>query len=287
MDFQQLKTFLEVCRTRHFGHAAQQLYLTQSAVSFRIRQLESQLGTPLFVRHRNNLQLTVAGEKLRDHAEHILALWQQARQDVSSQSDQTRALSLASTAAVWQAWLTEHFIGLLGQRPETHWRTETLPNEQLIRRLLEHTLDLAVLTDPPKVDELQYRPLTDLSLVLLAPKGCDPHSTVPYVLVDWGNRFLLQHSSLFKQAPASVLHSADLGLVTAYMHRHRGCALLPESWLDGDHSPWQRQANPVHIEQTLYLAFHSNHPDIGTLQPVMDGLAPPAEPAYPKPDHES
>ncbi|MDI5829441.1 LysR family transcriptional regulator, partial [Salmonella enterica subsp. enterica serovar Kentucky] len=42
---------------------AEALYLTQSAVSFRIRQLENQLGVNLFTRHRNNIRLTTAGEK--------------------------------------------------------------------------------------------------------------------------------------------------------------------------------------------------------------------------------
>ena len=64
MDTELLKTFLEVSRTRHFGRAAEALYLTQSAVSFRIRQLENQLGVNLFTRHRNNIRLTTAGEKL-------------------------------------------------------------------------------------------------------------------------------------------------------------------------------------------------------------------------------
>ena len=49
MDTELLKTFLEVSRTRHFGRAAESLYLTQSAVSFRIRQLENQLGVNLFI----------------------------------------------------------------------------------------------------------------------------------------------------------------------------------------------------------------------------------------------
>lgn len=272
MDFQQLKTFLEVCRTRHFGHAAQQLYLTQSAVSFRIRQLEAQLGTPLFIRHRNNLQLTAAGEKLRDHAEHILALWQQARLDVSSQSDQNTALSLASTASIWQGWLTPRFVTLQEQWPGIHWRTETLPNEQLIRRLLDRSLDLAILTDPPKVDELHHQLLAEISLAMLAPAGTDPDAIEPYALVDWGNQFLLHHSSHFKQAPQPVLQSADLMLVEAFVRQHGGCALLPENWLMQRPGHWQRQNNAVHITQPLYLAFHSNHPDIGTLQPVLDRL---------------
>ncbi len=50
MDTELLRTFIEVSKTRHFGRAAENLYLTQSAVSFRIRQLEQQLGVSLFAR---------------------------------------------------------------------------------------------------------------------------------------------------------------------------------------------------------------------------------------------
>ncbi len=75
MDTELLKTFLEVSRTRHFGRAAEALYLTQSAVSFRIRQLENQLGVNLFTRHRNNIRLTSAGETatLRRNPDEYLA----------------------------------------------------------------------------------------------------------------------------------------------------------------------------------------------------------------------
>ena len=52
MDTDLLKTFIEVSKTRHFGKAAENLYVTQAAVSSRIRQLESRLGVELFSRRR-------------------------------------------------------------------------------------------------------------------------------------------------------------------------------------------------------------------------------------------
>ncbi len=76
MDSDLLRTFLAVQRTRHFAQAAEQLYLTPSAVSFRIRQLETELGVSLFHRRRSNIQLTAAGERLVAHAEALLAGWQ-------------------------------------------------------------------------------------------------------------------------------------------------------------------------------------------------------------------
>ncbi len=82
MDTELLKTFLEVSRTRHFGRAAEALYLTQSAVSFRIRQLENQLGVNLFTRHRNNIRLTSAGERLLPYAESLMSTWLMAKKEV-------------------------------------------------------------------------------------------------------------------------------------------------------------------------------------------------------------
>ncbi len=80
MDTELLKTFLEVHKTRHFGKAAENLYLTQSAVSFRIRQLEQSLGVALFTRFRNNIQLTSAGELLLPHARSVIQAMAAAKQ---------------------------------------------------------------------------------------------------------------------------------------------------------------------------------------------------------------
>lgn len=274
MDIQQLKTFLEVCKTRHFGHAAQNLYLTQSAVSFRIRQLETQLGTPLFNRHRNNLQLTHAGERIKLHAETILTTWERAQQEVSSHDDQHRALTLAASSNAWSAWLGEALGGLHERWPDVHWRAETLTGDQMIRRLLERTLDLAVMTDPPKVDELKTVALRPLTLVMAAPAGVDIDEALAkaYVLVDWGTRFMLDHAKRFDAAPSPVLHTGDARLAMAFARRHQGCAFLPTSLLDAEPDDWQRAEAYGEMHKTLYLARHANHPESDLLEPVIDYL---------------
>ncbi|MGL5484955.1 MAG: LysR family transcriptional regulator, partial [Shewanella sp.] len=95
MDTDLLKTFLEVSRTRHFGKAAENLYLTRSAVSFRVKQLESILGVALFERQRNNIQPTPAGERMLGHAEAVLTAWERAKQDVSLSQLQSLIESIA------------------------------------------------------------------------------------------------------------------------------------------------------------------------------------------------
>ena len=89
VDSELLKTFLEVSRTSHFGKAAETLYLTQSAVSFRIRQLETQVGADLFTRPRNNIQLTEAGERLVPYAEKLMETWLLAKKKFS-RADSTK-----------------------------------------------------------------------------------------------------------------------------------------------------------------------------------------------------
>ena len=95
MDTELLKTFLEVQKTRHFGKAAEHLYLTQSAVSFRIRQLEQSLGVALFSRHRNNIQLTEAGELLLPHAQAVISALQAAKTQLQQQSSVPQRLTVA------------------------------------------------------------------------------------------------------------------------------------------------------------------------------------------------
>lgn len=271
MDLQQLKTFLEVCHTRHFGHAAGNLHLTQSAVSFRIRQLETQLGTALFLRHRNNLQLSVAGERLKTHAEAILASWERARQDVASQSHQAPRVSLAATGPVWTAWLSSALLGLQRALVERHWRAETLSPQLATNQLLERRLDLAVLTDPPKVDELTALPLTPLTLVLAMPAGADPAVAVQaYVQLDWGTRLPPDPITGLDPAVAPRLRTSDLHLALAFVRDQAGCALVPDTLVAGD--GWQRLPQSIEHPCPLYLVHHVGHPDLASLRPVIDYL---------------
>ena len=117
MDSELLKTFLEVSHTKHFGKAAENLYLTQAAVSTRIRQLESQLGVQLFTRLRNNIRLTPAGEKLRPLANANLTLVQRIRQEVAIANNQNQQISIGATPNLWDAFLQQELSKLFSQFP--------------------------------------------------------------------------------------------------------------------------------------------------------------------------
>ena len=120
MDTELLKTFLEVQKTRHFGKAAENLYLTQSAVSFRIRQLEQSLGVPLFNRFRNNIQLTVAGEMLLLHAQAVLSAIHSAKQQIHQNSHPQSRLQLLISSELSGLFQSALLSELLLSFPQPH-----------------------------------------------------------------------------------------------------------------------------------------------------------------------
>lgn len=232
MDTELLKTFMEVSRTRHFGRAAENLYLTQSAVSFRVRQLEGLLGVELFSRQRNNIQLTAAGEKLMPLAESSVALEQKIRREVAAVNGQRQQFSLGATPNVWDALLharLEDVLGALGQMTLTAWSHSS---STLARHILERSIDLIFSFDAPKVDDLMTVEVTQLPLYLVAAKpyaqwqqALEHH----YVMVDWGSSFYSQHSQEIKVQQPPFLQTNTGRIALDCMLANQGAAYMPLS----------------------------------------------------------
>lgn len=232
MDTELLKTFLEVQRTRHFGKAAENLYLTQSAVSFRIRQLEQQLGVNLFSRYRNNIQLTAAGERLLPHAEAMLLALQRARQDVAVSAEQALQLSVAATANIWDAFLLQGFINAQQALPGLSWRAESLGKDQLARQVMERYVDLAILFDAPKIDDMQIDKLGDIRLLPVTSfsgKTALEAMQQQYILVDWGTAFDMQHARCFSDLPPPQLRTGSARIALELIQQCGGSAYLPDT----------------------------------------------------------
>src|ERR1700712_4549767 len=73
LDLRKLRYFVAVADHRHFGRAAEQLYIAQPVLSRQIRALEQELGCALLVRTTRNVQLTPAGEQLQEEARGLFA----------------------------------------------------------------------------------------------------------------------------------------------------------------------------------------------------------------------
>lgn len=82
MELRHLRYFVAVAQELHFAHAAQRLNIEQSPLSRAIKDLEADLGTPLFIRTSRKTRLTHAGERLLQNVPRVFAALQQARDSV-------------------------------------------------------------------------------------------------------------------------------------------------------------------------------------------------------------
>ncbi len=231
MDIGLLKTFLEVRKTRSFGRAADNLFVTQAAVSARIKQLEESLGVKLFLRQRNNLQLTAEGERLLPHAETVLLAWARARQEVELKPDQKSQLTIGSTPGLWIYAYQERLASIVSQIPELALRTEVHTPEELVRLVLERALDVAILYDAPTIPDLTTKPLEKLELVLasnIPNVSAKTALQTNYIYVDWGTAFNVFHAKRFSEVSPAMHHTSMGSIAEAMMKEIKASAFLPE-----------------------------------------------------------
>ncbi|MCW8884460.1 MAG: LysR family transcriptional regulator [Motiliproteus sp.] len=230
MDIELLRTFLEVSKTRHFARAAENLYLTQSAVSFRVKQLEQIVGVDLFIRQRNNIRLTPSGERLVSHAQNMLAAWQLALQDVGVSEQQEMQLSLGGITSLWETFLQSLLPYLAKEFPATLIRTVISSHIELTQSLIENRMDIAVVLDPPNLAELAVHKVGKIELVLVASHEETRIGTIDqlgYVYVNWGTASNIKHAKLFKKPVPAVLHTEHSQIALEYIASQGGAAFLP------------------------------------------------------------
>lgn len=259
MDTELLKTFLEVSRTRHFGRAAEALYLTQSAVSFRIRQLENQLGVNLFTRHRNNIRLTTAGEKLLPYAETLMNTWQAARKEVAHTSRHNE-FSIGASASLWECMLNA-WLGRLYQLQETQsglqFEARIAQRQSLVKQLHERQLDLLITTEAPKMDEFSSQLLGHFTLALYCSSPARKKSELNYLRLEWGPDFQQHETGLIAADEVPVLTTSSAELARQQLSALNGCSWLPVNWAN-EKGGLHTVADSATLSRPLYAIWLQN-----------------------------
>lgn len=232
MDTELLRTFLEVRTTRHFGRAAQNLYITQAAVSARVKQLEEKLGVTLFIRNRNNIQLSSEGERLVPHAEAVLLSLSRAREDLALKDSGSSQIHLGVRTGIWSAVLQGKLHALCDAQPSLAIRLESHQPADITRGLLDRTLDMGILYEPPQLPELECLPVGELTLRMYSSvegQSLAEAMVGNYVYLDWGGGFARFHSRIFGDQPVPVLRSNMNDSAIDYLAARGGACFLPAS----------------------------------------------------------
>lgn len=229
MDLELLRTFLELNRTRHFGRAAEALHITQAAVSSRLKSLEQLLGVTLFERTKREMRLTAEGSRLIRHAELQIAAWRVARQDVSH-AESSEQLVVGGSLRLWDVLLQRWLHDLRRARPDMAIIAESQTPEVLTRRLIDGTLDVAIMLEPAQLDIMQIREVASIELVCVSSNAgvsIEQALLSGYVFVDWGLAFGLEHRRAFPDAPESMTRVSHAKMALEYLTTIGGSAYLP------------------------------------------------------------
>ena len=236
MDLELLRTFLELNRTRHFGRAAEALFLTQAAVSSRLKSLEGQLGVILFERSKREMRLTPEGGRLVRHSEKLIASWRAARQDVSL-AEASEQLVIGGSLRLWDVLLQRWLHDLRRAYPTLAIISEAQTPDFLTRKLIDGTLDVAILLEPAQLDIMQIREVATVEFILVSgDSGLEVEQALDenYVFVDWGLSFGLDHRRTFPDAPEAMTRVSHAKMALEYISLVGGSAYLPRRMVDKD-----------------------------------------------------
>jgi LysR family transcriptional regulator, low CO2-responsive transcriptional regulator len=148
--FRQLRTLHTVAKLGSVSRAAEELRLTQPAVSLQIRLLEDGAGTPLLQRVGRGIQLTAAGEILARYALEILDLWNGAADDLAAlQGEQGGTLRIGAITTA-EYLIPPFLVRFTEQRPQVKVQLKVGNRADIIRMLATHEIDLAIMGSAPR-----------------------------------------------------------------------------------------------------------------------------------------
>ncbi len=184
-DLSRLKTFLAVYRRGSVTHAAEEVHLTQPAVTLQIRALEQELGRPLFHRRPRGVEPTPAGKELAASiSEHVDAIETAVARWSPSATNREGGDDVALSGGVVFAGgpsefisskLVEPLMKLVKENCRVHILTGT--DDEMLKAFQRRELDIAILTNPTEMRMLACEPLaTEAHVLVGAPEFADRYN---------------------------------------------------------------------------------------------------------------
>lgn len=228
MNLSEIKTFLAIVETGSLVRASDQLNVTQSTVTARLKSLEEELGQTLIHRNKSGATLTAAGTRLLRYANTISDLWQQARQETALPDGFKAVCNIACEAELWPHLAERFFTFLRLHYPQIAISVWIGSQADVASWLTGGKSDIGF-TYRSALNAHQSQ--IELPFDRLILVTTDPTSPVrfdrDYVFVEAGEEFCRDHAAAYADADTARLSfgTADLGL--KHILHSGGSAYLP------------------------------------------------------------
>ncbi|RAI97449.1 DNA-binding transcriptional LysR family regulator [Chitinophaga skermanii] len=166
-DF-RLKVFYTVAKRQSFTKAAQALYISQPAVTKHIRELEQQLGTALFNRAGNHIELTSTGNILLQHTEAIFAQYRSLEFDLNQlKESHGGSLEIGASTTIAQYVIPPLMAAFHAKNPQVQQSLLNGNTEQIEEALLQKSIQLGIVEGMSKHPAIKYTEFMRDEIVLV------------------------------------------------------------------------------------------------------------------------
>jgi DNA-binding transcriptional LysR family regulator len=285
LNLDQLHALVEVVRQGSFSAAARTLNLTQPAISLQIRELESRLGVRLIERLGKQAHATVPGRDLIEHAQRIFRECEAVEESIRRFRDGWLGrVHIGTTLTALMYELPPVLRELRSAHPRVDLVVTNMATRLSIERILDNTIDLALVTLPVKSEQLKTTPLRPQTLVAIFPVGT---KNVPaYVTPEYAAQqsLVLEHDQgavhglvmrwLEKQMPLShaPMHFGIIEAAKQAVASGLGMSIVPDISVAAPSPDYVVRPLDPPIPCTLGLIEHRNKPNGPALEIVRRAL---------------
>tara|TARA_R110002095_G_scaffold216010_1_gene211760 strand:- start:2695 stop:3618 length:924 start_codon:yes stop_codon:yes gene_type:complete len=246
MEVDQLRYFLRVAERGNFTRAAEELRISQPALSRSIQKLEEELGQPVFERKTRSVALTEAGLLLQSRAQQILTLIEDTKSEISDdgQSGQIRVGAIPTIAPYFLPGLLRQFSA---EFPKATIIVQEDTTDKLLHRCTQGEIDLAILALPVPAKYLEVEELFQEELLLVLPLEhplvnkaqirLTDIKSYPFVLLDEAHCLSDNIVSFCRQRsfhPVAVEQTSQLAMVQELVSLSHGISMIPQMARDLD-----------------------------------------------------
>ncbi|URI08272.1 LysR family transcriptional regulator [Aquincola tertiaricarbonis] len=173
--FRQLAAFHAVARLGSVSMAADELHLTQPAISIQIRALEESARTPLLQRAGRGVRLTEAGELLAGYAARIIELWREAGEEMATLQGVFSGTLRVGAVTTAEYLLPPLLVTFANEHPKVKVKLQVGNRDEIVRMLAGQDIDLAIMGRPPAELKTEATAFARHPMAFLAAPG---HATL-------------------------------------------------------------------------------------------------------------
>ncbi|MGN0240442.1 MAG: LysR family transcriptional regulator [Candidatus Weimeria sp.] len=196
MTLLSYEIFQTILEQGSFAKAAQVLHLTPSAISHSISSMEEEIGFSLFIRGKNGVKLSSAGEEINPYIQRIVAAEQNLKQAVSQMKGLGAGkVNIGTINSVCLAWIPDIIRTFGKEHPQIAVELYQGSYSDVVDWVRNGTIDIGILSEAAS-DGLPFIPLMEDDLVAVVPKGYMPKETRVITPEDLkGQPFVIQQDS--------------------------------------------------------------------------------------------